>query len=345
MFSLGAIVEPIKVEISRQEPSSHLPKAIFGFAAAAIWVFFALVALIMLREPLARFQSTVGGRLSKISFAGIELELAAAPSVQLNDDARSFGSMDPQNVATDSYNQTLKNALQGAPVPHSYAIINLGVGKSWLISRLFIFAVLLRLVRGVRCFVFVSGSTDPGLYLGTISTEDIHYTIVQRYPWLERVFAKAYKDQLWHPPLALPTKPITSQGVGMLEKDLAAAMAQEFVAMIKQDWNGEAQFPGITKEDNFSTFLTERPYELWVEVGTSKEYGAWIDDPMLLRDFSGVIQTQRVQLASSTQETIRRIVSSMAPYLAVVGDSGEFVSLIDRCKVLEELSRCPGSQS
>lgn len=344
----GIMLGPIEVQISRLDPpTSRLPEAILAFAGTVIWGLLALVALIIFRKPIARFLSTVGGRLSKISIAGIELELAKTPSAQLSSDATSFGSMDSQRLASDSYSQTLKNALQGRPVPHSYAIIDLGTGKSWLISRLFIFAVMLRLVRGVRCFVFVSGSGGPGQYLGTIAVEDIRWTLARLYPWLERVFAKAYKDQLWQPPplpAPIPAKPITTQGFGMLDKDLAAVVAHEYVLLLKDNWKGQAAFPNVTAEANYSTFLPERSDELWVQVGTSKEYGAWIDADHLLRDFDGVILTERILQRASTEEKVRKVVGLTAPYLAVVGDSGEFISLIDRCKVLEELARCPSGQ-
>jgi len=201
---------------------------------------------------------------------------------------------------------------------------------------------MLRLVRGVRCFVFVSGSGGPPQYLGTIAVEDIRWTLARLYPWLERIFAKAYKDQLWQPPPSITAKPITTQGFGMLDKDLAAVVAHEYVLLLKDSWQGGATFL-VTAEANYSTFLQERN-ELLVQVGTSKEYGAWIDADLLLRDFDGVILTDRILQRASAQEKVRKVVGLTAPYLAVVGDSGEFISLIDRCKVLEELARCPNGQ-
>jgi hypothetical protein len=347
MLSAGSILGPLEVEISRLSPqASGLPEAILAFAATILWVTLALIALIVFREPIAKFLSTIGGRVSKISFAGIELELATAPSVQLNPEAVSFGNMDPQNVANDSTSETLKKALDGRAVPHAYAILDLGTGTSWLISRLFIFAVMLRLVRGVQCFVFVNGSGGPGSYLGAIATEDIRTTLAQKYPWLERVFAKAYKDQLWKPlPPAAPEKPITSQGTGMLNKDLAAVIAQEFVVLLKQDWKGLAAFPNVTAEPNYNVLQIENSSGPWVSLGTSVQYGGWVDGDLLLSCFDGVIQTERVLQRTSAEEKVRRILSSTAPYLAEVGDSGEFVSLIDRCKVMAELSKCPSSRT
>ncbi len=85
MLSAGSILGPLEVEISRLSPqASGLPEAILAFAATILWVILALIALIVFREPIARFLSTVGGRLSKISVAGIELELAAAPKAELS---------------------------------------------------------------------------------------------------------------------------------------------------------------------------------------------------------------------------------------------------------------------
>src|SRR5579863_9497511 len=138
MMDIGAILGPVEVAVSRLDSSSHLPEAILGFAATAMWGFLVLIVLIVLREPIAKFLSSVGGRLSKISVAGIELELATAPNAELSKDASSFGGMDPQQLANSSTSQTLVDALYGPIIPDSYAVIDLGIGKSWLTSRLFI---------------------------------------------------------------------------------------------------------------------------------------------------------------------------------------------------------------
>ncbi len=70
----------------------------------------------------------------------------------------------------------------------------------------------------------------------------------------------------------------------MLDKDLAAVVAHEYVLLLKDNWKGEATFPNVAAETNFPEFQPERPDELWVQVGTSKEHGTWIDADLLLRD-------------------------------------------------------------
>jgi hypothetical protein len=335
----GAFLGPIEVGISRVEPpSSHLPEAILGFAGTAVWGLLALLALILFREPIARFLSTIGGRISKIAFAGIELELASAPKAELPGEAKSFGSMDPQGLASDSTSQTLVNALAGPVVSDSYAIIDLGIGKSWLISRLFIFAIMLRQVRGVRCFVFVDGSgRAPNEYLGTISAEDIRGALAQRYPWLERVFAKAYKDRLWHASLMAPMATART-----LNQYFAADVVQEYVALLKQgrNWLVQGTKPSDPPpEPNYPLAQNQIPTELWVQVGSSMEYGRWIDRGLLFQDFKDVLQTDQVPRSARTEEKIREVVISDSPFLAVVRASGQFVSLIDRGKVLDDLAK------
>jgi hypothetical protein len=207
------------------------------------------------------------------------------------------------------------------------------MGSSWLISRLFIFAIMLRRVRGVRCFVFIDRSGRvPNEYLGTVSTEDIRLTLAYRYPALERVFAKAYKDRLWP---GWTVTPVTASRT--LEQNFAFQVVQEYVALLKQgrDWTATAPYP---PESNIATAVpTDGP---WVKVGTSMEYGYWVNRELLLKDFKDVLHEDQVSMLSAgSSDRIREAVNSDVPFLAVVRSSGQFVYLIDRAKVLEGLSQ------
>ena len=41
----------------------------------------------------------------------------------------------------------------------------------------------------------------------------------------------------------------------MLDKDLAAVVAHEYVLLLKDNWIGAPTFPNVTAEANYSTFL------------------------------------------------------------------------------------------
>lgn len=337
MLAAAILVGPLEITVSPSNTdASRLLEAILGFAGTALWGLIALIAIIVFRHPLAHFLSSVGGRLTKISVAGIELELAQSPRTELNENARSFGSMDPQDLASTSTSQDLVRALSGPLIPDSYAIIDLGTGQSWLISRLFIFAVMLRAVRGVRCFVFVDRSAGvPNEYIATISTEELRWRIAERYKWLEQVLSKAYKDNLWRP----NTVPVV---YGALEANVAAGVVQEYVKLLKKDWNWEkvaASDSEPTQELNRQAFLAEHATGPWVQVGDKEEYGFWIDREMLLGEFKGILHFDRLALSLPSQDKLQEIVGCDAPFVAVVRSSGQFVSLVDRAKVLAGWSK------
>jgi len=339
----AAIIGPIEVVVSASEPSSsHLPEAILGFASTVIWGGIILLALIVFRVPIRNFLATLGGRITKLSIVGVELELAAVPKAELTEDAKSFGGMDPQDL-TSTTSFALQRALDGPMLPHSYAIIDLGIGKSWLISRLFIFAIMLRQVRGVRCFVFLDRSSGvPFKYLGTVSTEDVRGAFAQHYPWLERIFAKAYKDKLWNFPITAETM----EKPRRLDRNFAATVLQEFVLLLKQErWFPSANNPNQTPPEQLPSDVKSRiSAGPWVQVGGNMEYGTWINSELLFIDFKGVIQTDQMPLALRTQDKLAELVNCRASFVALVRSSGQFVALVDRAKILEDLVPNPADK-
>jgi hypothetical protein len=77
-----------------------------------------------------------------------------------------------------------------------YAVIDLGNGNQWISSRLFIFAVLLKRMTGLRQFVFIGTQNGvTGRFLGMASPDDVRWALARRYPWLECAYAYAYT---WH---------------------------------------------------------------------------------------------------------------------------------------------------
>jgi hypothetical protein len=80
-----------------------------------------------------------------------------------------------------------------APRQADYAIIDLGEGKKWLSSRLYIFALILGRVSGLKSFVFVE--TRNGVtrsFVGSASPLLIGKSLAKRYPWLESAFNIVY---------------------------------------------------------------------------------------------------------------------------------------------------------
>jgi hypothetical protein len=106
----------------------------------------------------------------------------------------ALGPPEAPVALTSSLVMTLLEQIQ-APGPSDYAVIDLGTGRSWLTTRLFLFAVLLRRMRALRTFVFVE--TREGVaqrFIGVATPELARWRLAREYPWLERALAHAYAE-------------------------------------------------------------------------------------------------------------------------------------------------------
>jgi hypothetical protein len=75
-----------------------------------------------------------------------------------------------------------------------YLLVDIEEGHFWLTSRLFIFSLLLRRVRGLRCVVVVE--TAKGLsrrLLGITTPEQLGQVLAGRFPWFNDALAEAFK--------------------------------------------------------------------------------------------------------------------------------------------------------
>ena len=78
-------------------------------------------------------------------------------------------------------------------LPADFAVINLGSGQEWITSRLFIAAVMLERMRGVKVFVFLEstpGTTRRFVAVAPLSL--VRWSLAQRFPWLEAAWVRAY---------------------------------------------------------------------------------------------------------------------------------------------------------
>jgi hypothetical protein len=113
----------------------------------------------------------------------------------------------------------LLNQIQGQG-PSDYAVIDLGSGRSWLTTRLFVFAILLRRMRALRALVFVE--TQDGIaqrFLGVALPDTVRWRLAREYPWLEDAYAHAYCH--------IPDRMIRSE-VGALDPYTAGMLVEQF---------------------------------------------------------------------------------------------------------------------
>ena len=117
-----------------------------GIIGGVLWPLVAIIALLLFRLPVMRLANEISARTRKVSFHGLSVELEVLQPLTPNwavsygvstDDVRRLS---PSEVF-DSYASTLFEQLL-RPREAEYAVVNLGLGKEWLTSRLFIFSLV-----------------------------------------------------------------------------------------------------------------------------------------------------------------------------------------------------------
>jgi hypothetical protein len=306
-------------------------KNVVGLVEAVVWPAVAVVALLVLSRPLGNLLGKVGSRITRISVFDVSIEIA-----QLDEFKPGWSQvpMDVRKVTPDhvfdSASRTLFEQFT-AKGPADYVVVDLGDGRQWLTSRLYLFAVMLQRMRGVKAFVFLATGEGnrPGAYLGSALADDIRWGLAKRYVWFEASFARAYADRVLPPAVAWPDPSLAFSATGAVDADVASGIAHAFVNGIQQpapplpaetgEW---VEFPGAPD-----------PPEVW-------EKARWIT-PALLRDLLGnSLDTSRVTFSAldTPPEQVRTVAACEDRLVGVVRQTGVFEGLVDRGALLEEVA-------
>jgi hypothetical protein len=309
------------------------PEQWIALLQVLVWPLVVAAAVVLLRHPLGRFLEGIGERATKLSILKVELELGQARGMS----AESFPSLDsfkePEATAwaSDSAGDLFLQIQEGSPA--DYAIVDLGTGEEWLTSRLYIFAVMLRKMRGLRALVFVySDDSDPAVYrrfVGTITPEALSHILAFRYPWLEQAYLKAYEKAFWQKDLktAAPSDSPLASSAGALLPRLASGLVRDFVKSLQH----EKKTPPEGSEGWVSL---RRNRDLW-------ERAEWLTVAKL-RDLLGehlVDTSVLVDSGARPEETVRHALRLRGELVAVVDGSGRFVKLIDRRALADAVAR------
>jgi hypothetical protein len=128
----------------------------------------------------------IGQRVKKLSIFEFALELAAVPEFTttapaLSDVRQLSPAEEFSSQAMALFDQIRNDAAS------DFAVIDLGTGQQWLTSRLFIFAVLLQRMRGLRCFVFVeTGGQTRRRFIGISALERVRWCLARSIPGWKR---------------------------------------------------------------------------------------------------------------------------------------------------------------
>lgn len=152
---------------------------------AVAWPLAVLLILVLLRPYLPGLLKGLSSRISRVSWASASVEFVATevrPEVW-NTLAYLRDPSSTQRWADSS--QTLFNLIKSGERADS-ATIDLGTGRRWLTSRLYIFATLLPELLGVRCLVFLETRNRLARsFVGLAEPQAVRAALARRQGWLE----------------------------------------------------------------------------------------------------------------------------------------------------------------
>ncbi len=330
---------------------------------ALAWPVVALVMAFTFRRPIAAFVSALGSRITKLSMFKVELELVpASPATvtPLLDDIRT--ATNPATI-NDSTHRMLVDVQAGAPA--DYALVSLGDGGEWLTSRLYVATVMLERMRGVKVVVFVEQTpASPQRFVAVVPVGQLRWAMAQRYPWLEAAWTRALVSlypQVWPPrpegltptqtwppalppgaqwptdpkTLATPTRVIVSDSGGF-EPNTARQLVSGFIESLQR------LKPALPAGGGFAADSAE-----WVEIrADTQERATWVTRRLLESLLPpNVFEAWADALRNSPRaRRTRAVLRRVAPFVALVEGEREFVRLVNRQSLLEDIAAPLGEE-
>jgi len=291
------------------------------------WPFIVIISLLILRKPLGVFLEKIAGRASKLSVFKVEIELSAVATLEpINVPSLSnIQQLDSTALTTDS-SGILFQQIQSADRA-DYAIIDLGSGKEWLASRLYIFSVMLERMRGLKYLVFLNTSHKTiRSFMGVATPKKVRWCLAQNYPWLEWAYTNACTqlNGVVHAKADFTYLKIIKSGDGGLESHRASMLVNNFLQSIQVM---ETDPPAVR--------------DGWTKLRDTKwERSSLIDESSLVKLLESNLIDSRASHLPDLQESAQAkiILRRQGDVVGLVNDDGRFLNLINRKALLEKLA-------
>jgi len=298
-------------------------KDVIALTQALAWPLATFVGVLYFRDQIRKLMEELPGRASKITVFDFSIELAKIPQMTTtwaagNADIRRLTPASMFDSNTSDLIQQISSAGSA-----DYAVIDLGDGRQWLTSRLFLIAELLDRMRSLNCLVFVqTRDTARPILIGHAEPRAVRWCLARAYPMLEAGLSHAYASQFPKPPQA-PYQPIIYSARGALDFNTAAGLLRTFLQSIQQQ-------------------IPPQPSTEWTELGNPPfwEYAQWLDAHRLGSDLSGVLATDSFEDSPDlgNSQRVESILRRTGAYVALVDRHGFFEGLVDRRILLEKAS-------
>jgi hypothetical protein len=377
MMSLPLLGPTVAFSQAVSTPTAAAPLPVYPpmveLVKALAWPFFAAIIVILLREPIHGFVTALGTRITKLSIFKVELELvpaAAGAEGPLLDDLRTATT---SADISDSF-RTLLEQVQ-SQTPADFAEVNLGTGKDWLSSRLYIAALMLERMRAIQVIVFVERTAKSNRHIvAVVPVQELRWALARRYPWLEAAFLRAYialfrtqpnfgekpaptmpVGAAWLPdPKSLSAiSPVIVSSSGGVDPFTARSLAKNFIDSLQEqiEWSGTIPSAPASPFGAVGQAVSPQPSSsdrrTWTDLSASRrERATWVTRELLEELVSPDGFTLWTDLARDVPraQRTRAVLRRAAPFVALVDKNGEFRRLVNRRALLEEVAASLGEE-
>jgi hypothetical protein len=221
-------------------PTATVLGDVASLVSAIVWPAVIIGVVWFLRAPIRAFADRISTSAEGVSIGaqGLSIQLGTTVThvpAQTETALAGVRRPDPAPAVVDSMALTMFQQLNlEAPAP--YLAVDLGTGREWLTSRLFIFAVLLRAMRRTEVLAFLETAGDVrGRFVGLAACERVRWSLAHAYPWLEQAFARAYADATSNAPGTTEDASFVTDNEGRLEQSVAHRIATNFVVAVQRN--------------------------------------------------------------------------------------------------------------
>lgn len=297
--------------------------AIAKILEAVAWPLVAVSGFLGFRKPLRAFVERIATQTTKLSLGDYSIEMSEMREgttqwQSMSLDVRKMTSSDVFDSASHSLFSQLTQQDQA-----DYVVIDLGTGNQWLTSRLFIFAVVLGRVRGVKVLTFVATREGVGRrYIGAAEPQKVHLSLAHQYPWLEAALAAACQPYDPHqdsnPFAFLAPDPVEMWQVQSVVGGYVDQIQQMYIPNSTEQWES----------------LDVPPSQIW-------ERTTWVTIEHVEEIFRSILM--RGYVVSSPDRPRREVVEatlrSRDKFVAILDEDRRLVDLIDRSELVDRFVR------
>lgn len=321
MVLLICLLDPVKIEVSQLKEPVSLISSLASFA----WPLVTLIILYLYRIPLGQFFTKISDRATEIgigSWASIKLpEVREAPTNPISV---------IRELDTDRWQESSSqwfHEFSSSSAYSEYALLDLGNGQQWITSRLYIFAVMLQRMKGLKCIVFAVSQPDgTRRFVGCATPDNVRWALAATQPWLETKYAEANSAVMTNFAISAPYLPAPTRIDGSFFPRAAEDIVRTFIQSLKNAPPDAAN------------------YADWVLIpNKGYEHATWLN-AMELQALMGAylwrdtVEGRTDDSAEQRKLEMKRVVSRSAPYVAIL-KNGAYKSLCNRIALLTEIGQ------